>query len=154
MRELIRERVEVILIDSDNVLMIETNYDGKPVLHFPGGGLEGDNINMAAAKECAEEVGVSCYPLVVLDYEESADSFGSGYKAWRKEIYDKVRTRFVVARIQSMDDSVLGTDGDSERFLLINIHDAIDRIQSSLEYDKIKFPVDRIYVLKQALEYI
>lgn len=150
-----RERVEIILIDNSQVAIIESNYDGRPVCHFPGGGVENDNFNVAAIKEVSEELGVFCHPLAVLDYEEEADSFGSGFKAYRKDIYESVRTRFVVARLQSLDTSVYGTDDDAERFMLLDIDDAIARVTPNEDSEvNHVFLKNRKRVLELAKQYI
>ncbi|MCK5920117.1 MAG: NUDIX hydrolase [Methylococcales bacterium] len=130
----IRQRVEVVLLDDQNrVALIEAEHDGKLIMHLPGGGLDEDTISVAAAKEVAEELGFECRIISVLDdvYQES--SFGSGYKSWRAEVYDGVITSFVVAKIVKHDTSVLGLDGDAERFALIPLKDLI---ASVIEDDK------------------
>lgn len=149
---MIRERVEVLVIKGREILFIDTSYDGVPVIHLPGGGLDDHSLTQAALLETKEETGYSVSVDILMNTEYSESSFGSGYKAWRAEVYDGVRTRFVIASVLGRDSSLLGLDDDHERCFFIDINEAIDLIECRAKDSP--WPLNRLEILNEALTHL
>lgn len=150
MPDLVRERVEVVLLDGPDVILVENTFDNNHVIFLPGGGLDGDTLNEAAVKEVAEEVGFHCKPSTILGIVYNEAPHGSGYKKWRAEYYSSIRTSFVIAKVIARDTSLLGADGDAEKFIKIHIGDLVRNLVNPP--DNSSWPVNRLEVIRSVID--
>ena len=112
-----RRRVEVAIFKDGKVLLTK-NKDkktGNDWYGFPGGGTDGDSDEVAARKECLEEVGVALSDLKALDGLHTQE--GIGNKDGRADRYRGSGTKMFVATYDGVDKSELGADGDPLRYV-------------------------------------
>lgn len=119
-----RRRVEVAIFKDGKVLLTK-NKDketGDAWYGFPGGGTEGDRDEVAARKECLEEVGIEVGNLQrteILDIKE-----GIGDKKGRDKKYRGSRTVTFTADYKAKDTSLLGNDDDAVKYVWSDIEEA------------------------------
>jgi 8-oxo-dGTP pyrophosphatase MutT (NUDIX family) len=112
-----RRRVEVAIFKDGKVLLTK-NKDketGDTWYGFPGGGTDGDTDEVAARKECLEEVGVSIENLQRTEIFDVKEGIGS--KDGRDKRYRGSRTRMFTADFKGKDLSKLGADGDPVKYV-------------------------------------
>lgn len=119
-----RDRVEVAIFKNDKVLLTK-NKDketGDTWYGFPGGGVENDSDEVAARKECLEEVGIeidNLKPANILNKQE-----GMGDKKGRDKKYRGSKTRMFTANWKATDKSKLGDDNDSVKYIWSDVEEA------------------------------
>ena len=112
-----RRRVEVAIFKDDKVLLTK-NKDkktGDEWYGFPGGGTEGDKDEVAAEKECLEEVGVAVKDLRKTDVYTTTE--GISAKDGRQERYRGSKTRFFTAEYSGENKKLLGSEGDAVKYV-------------------------------------
>jgi len=104
---MIRERVEVILKNSNNMYALFRVYNEAGLYVFPGGGTDGDTIEVAASKEVKEEVGHEVNNLRLLDFTHLGHYLSN---KTRKQTYTGEKTYFLIGSLGDKDVSVLNAD--------------------------------------------
>ena len=107
---MIRERVEVILKNNNNMYALFRVYNEAGLYVFPGGGTDGDALEVAASKEVKEEIGHEVNDLRLLDFTHIGP-YRSNKK--REQTYTGEKTYFFTGTLDSKDTSILNADDDN-----------------------------------------
>lgn len=112
-----RRRVEVAIFKGNKVLLTKNKDEksGDQWYGFPGGGTEGEKDEVAAKKECLEEVGIQVQDLKRTDISHVQE--GISAKKGREDKYRGSKTRMFTAVFNAYNDSKLGDDGDAVKYV-------------------------------------
>ena len=105
----LRDRVALYIV-KDGYIMFDYHAGG---IHFPGGGLDGDTLEVAAKKEAKEELGIAITGMELLEDSIITPFPTPTAKAIeRAKLYSGVLITSVFAEYDYDDDSSYGDDGD------------------------------------------
>lgn len=144
MEENIRDRVEVVIFNEKNeVMIVENRFPDNVYKCFPGGGKEGFSWDYAVEIEALEEAGVQIKNIHWLDTTSEFKGYSTGDpdKKWREEVYTGSRTRFCTAIKKCKDTSIFGNDGDGCQYYWMDIASAIAEFSGDNEFDKTRHAV-------------
>ena len=107
-----RKCIRVIIVNGKEILLGKKYIDGKFIgFEFPGGGLDGDDINTAVIKECMEEVGIQVKNPKALGVEFQYDM--EYPKPERAKLYRGGRDIWMTAEFVRKNDELHGSEGDA-----------------------------------------
>ena len=138
----LRRRVEVFITDDKG--RIFASKDKKTGgFQLPGGGIDdGETINQAANRESKEEVGLSIKNIKGVNIPPKNILWGKALAKWMNDKgrkHDGNKTYYRTAKIDKVDKSVLGVDGDEMDGEFFTKKEMLNGLKSSLSSkDKFK----------------
>ena len=127
-----RQCVRVIIVNGKEILLGKKYIDGKFVCYeFPGGGLEGDDVNTAVVKECLEEVGIQVKNVKALGVEYQYDIDYPNPERAKK--YRGGKDIWMTAEFSRKDDKFHDSEGDALPYTWETIDSARKKIEKGPE---------------------
>lgn len=123
-----RNKVEVVVYNKNNEIMILAPCERSPWWAIPGGGIdEGELPIDAVQRECKEEAGCSVKNVKKL--------FDSEFEGQYKGKLVKKLTYFYMAEFNKIDTSIFNADGDGRQAFWMTAQEAVSKL-SDTEFDK------------------
>lgn len=122
-----RQCIRVIIVNGKEILLGKKYVKGEFVgYEFPGGGLEGDDINTAVVKECLEEVGIQVKNPKALGVEYQYDI--DYPKPERAKLYRGGRDIWMTAEFVRKNTELHDSEGDALPYSWETIEKAREKI--------------------------
>ena len=153
MHEMLRERIEVIIVKKGQVLIQEHRTESEMYLCFVGGGVDNIAPEEAAYKEALEEAGIAIKNVRMLNYSYKSDKVipGNPKNAWRERRYTGSLTRFCVADFDYNDHCVFGKQGDGFRYFFVSPESALSMFSIRDTYSEARFNALKEYIASFAV---
>ena len=138
MNQNFREKVEVVIMYNGKYGICLPSKE-KPWHCLPGGGIDaGESLEVAAKRECLEEVGINIKH--VIDLNMPSIFLGDVYGKGKNKGFDGGRTHYVLASYRSIDKSKYGNEGDARKIEWMTIEEAVSHFTDNV-FDKARTAV-------------